>query len=159
MKIINNKRYKNLIQEQVEYPHTAIQESNEINYGSSALNSEEQKVFDEGKKLFTHLSVKEATTKTNTTPHKRFFPQRKNKGSYTVGGMKVAILIRKINLVLEKALSLGATDIYHSKSSNSVYFSIKDKKYRVSDHFVHFDGVDIIIKWDTPLEEAISRIP
>lgn len=67
------------------------------------------------------------------------------------------LMARKIKAVKEQYLTLGATDIIESRSSKSVYFTLDNLKYRISDHSsTHFEGITILIRYDTELNHLIK---
>lgn len=110
------------------------------------LSDEFENVYQEGKKIFPKLSIR----KVNGV--KRFFLNYpKNKGSFSLNSFKKEIVRQKIKKIYtwlnEKRL---VKKINWSQTTLSIYFKFKDKNIRISDHKKNsFEGVDILIKWDT----------
>lgn len=107
-------------------------------------DSGSNELFIEGKKYFPKLKEINGRYYLN-------YP--KNKGSFSENGFKNHLTAYKIEKVLER---LTAENIYYSRSSQSVYFTLNGKDYRISDHKKKsFDGIDITINWNTPIDELV----
>lgn len=102
-------------------------------------------LLEEGKKYFPKLKEIDGRYYLN-------YP--KNKGSFSENGFKNHLVNYKIEKVLEW---IKAKNINYSKSTQSVYFTLNGKEFRVSDHKKKsFEGIDITIKWNTPIEDIMQ---
>ncbi len=123
-------------------------------------SGELQRVFNEGKKFFPKLKMFNAKTKNDPNPKLRFFENYpKNRASFSLGGFKAAIASKKTLSIVEWLGKAGVNDVSYSKTTNSVYFSINNTKVRISDHGSKaFEGVNILITWDTNPLEIINKL-
>ena len=48
-------------------------------------------------------------------------------------------------MLLDGLIPSNAENLILSQSSLSVYFTYKGRKYRISDHFAKFDGIQLIV--------------
>jgi hypothetical protein len=124
------------------------------------LNQEYNDVFIEGQKIYPKLKILMATTKSDAVPKPRFFLNYpKNKGSYSLHGMKMDIAKHKIDLVINYLTKHGVKDIVKSISTNSLYFTLNNKKFRLSDHGRRdFEGVNIVVLYNSSPLEIINKI-
>ena len=102
-------------------------------------------LLEEGKKYFPKLKEIDGRYYLN-------YP--KNKGSFSESGFKNHLVAYKIEKVID---SLNAKNITYSNTSQSVYFTLNGKNFRISDHKKSFDGIDITIKWNTPIEDIMQN--
>ena len=113
--------------------------------GGETTNVNNKEILDEGKKYFPKLKEIDGRYYLN-------YP--KNKGSFSESGFKNHLVAYKIEKVIDW---LNAKNITYSNSSQSVYFTLNGKNFRISDHKKSFDGIDITIKWNTPIEDIMQN--
>ena len=120
------------------------------------LNEFETKLYDEGKKFYPKLQFKTMKDKYNGKVTVRAFTNyASNKGSYSMGSFKSAIINFKIRSVIKW---LNPTDINYSNSTNSVYFTYNGQNIRISDHKKNsFNGKNIILNWFTTSQEIADQ--
>ncbi len=120
---------------------------------------ETQELFKEGKKLFSNLKMFMTTTKSTTVPELRFFINYpSNKGSYTPAGFKAYLGSHKLDKIYRWILS-KKIKITKSNTTNSIYFSLKNKAIRMSDHKRRsFEGIDLLVDWKTNPQEIANQI-
>ncbi len=76
------------------------------------------------------------------------------KGLHNESVIKSEIARRKIHKVFEMAEEKGAVNYNRAVFTKSVYFSLNGVNYRLSDHKrQEFEGVVLLIKWNTDLTE------
>ena len=106
-------------------------------------------LFIEGRKYFPKLKKIDDRYYLN-------FP--KNGGSFSWNGFKNHLINHKIRKIMEIIKEYIINDNY-SNTTQSVYFKMNGKDYRISDHKRgSFDGIDIIIGWKTSIEDVVNNI-
>lgn len=116
-------------------------------------------LFNEGKKFYPKLRfIKVADKYTGEEKLRVFTNYSKNKGSYSLNSFKKTLAIIKIGKTVSwLTTKKNVKNLTFSKSTNSVYFDINKKKFRISDHVSNnFNGVSIIIKWYTTPQEIVE---
>jgi hypothetical protein len=115
-------------------------------------------VYNEGKKYFPNLSVRNVSTHNDSIEKPRFFINyKKNKGSYTVESFKKHLTYYKIEKTFKWLQQKGKiTDYNHSLSTQSIYFKFNGIPVRISDHKSSNTGKFIEVKWDTSPEDILK---
>jgi hypothetical protein len=117
-------------------------------------------LYIEGRKYYPNLSVKNVATHYDITEKPRFFKNyKKNKGSFSYNSFKNILTSTKINKTVDWLKAKGKVDDFVSSiSTNSIYFTFNGVSVRISDHQKEFNGINIIINWDTQSSDIINKL-
>ena len=134
-------------------------------------------LYKEGKKFYPKLEIIDPKTNEKYDPQKQSqitlwddynkdfkvytrYPKIKN--PYSIGGFQKVLTTDKIGKVLAWVQRLGAKKINHSKTTNSVYFTLNDISFRISDHRNfnqnRFNGHNIHVSWNTTGKEIYNQL-
>jgi hypothetical protein len=108
-----------------------------------------------GKIHYPSLHMRITGTKNGPTPRPRYFIGN-NKGSYAETGVKHLIVRNIINTLLKLAKDNGAINLVFSTMTDSVYFNMHGEYLRLSDHTKPFNGINVIINWNTDPKQALD---
>lgn len=78
---------------------------------------------------------------------------KKIKGVHQESVVKNMITQKKIEKVFNYFHSKGMQNPIYSNSTKSIYFSIGSRNFRISDHPKQFDGISIIIKYNSDISK------
>lgn len=112
--------------------------------------------IDVAKKIFPHVKQLPTTLKGSTEVVNRYFLNGSaNGGSFSENGMKHHLIYTVIQKLVDVAKKMGGGGFKFAKETHSVYFTIRDTDIRISDHYKPFNGLNIIVQWNTDLISAI----
>ena len=110
---------------------------------------ENDSVLDVGKRFFKHIRMSENGTYRISKNIKGYHKERVITGQ---------IKIKKMDLLVDRLSSIGATDKVCSMSTNSIYLTYNNKRLRISDHSKNtFEGLNILVFWNSNVEELLSQ--
>lgn len=111
---------------------------------------ENDSVLNIGKKFFRHIRMVEGGT---------YRISKNIKGSHKERVIIGQIKVKKINLLVDSLLTIGATDKVKSMTTNTVYLTYNNKKLRISDHNKNsFEGLNVLVFWNSNIDELLKQI-
>lgn len=137
----------------------AVEGQNLVNEETVILPTfSETDVIAVGKQQYPQLNMRLTGTKNNPKPHERYFinGSKVKQGSYTESGIKNLLATNITDILVKWAKENGATDLNYARITTSVYFTLKGKAVRISDHSRPFDGISIIVKYNTDPRQALE---